>query len=57
MRSSPPMIADELRRQADSFIELQDLANSIARAHAPHPHPVHARPAGPAEVAPAGRTL
>ena len=29
--SSPPMAADELRRQADSFIELQDLAPEISR--------------------------
>ncbi|HZT52133.1 MAG TPA: NYN domain-containing protein [Stellaceae bacterium] len=33
IRSQPPMIADELRRQADSFIELQDLAPQIVRAH------------------------
>ncbi len=33
VRSSPPMIADELRRQADNFIELMDLANSIVRVH------------------------
>ncbi len=32
LRSAPPMVADELRRQADSFIELQDLAPQIARA-------------------------
>ena len=32
VRSSPPMLADELRRQADSFIEMQDLAPQIARA-------------------------
>ena len=32
LRSSPPMVADELRRQADSFIELQELAPQIARA-------------------------
>ena len=31
VRSSPPMVADELRRQADEFIELQDLAPQIAR--------------------------
>ncbi|MEC8777317.1 MAG: hypothetical protein VXX79_21040 [Pseudomonadota bacterium] len=31
------MIADELRRQADDFIELQDLANEISRAHQPRP--------------------
>jgi len=33
IRSSPPMVADELRRQADVFVELDDLANSIARMH------------------------
>jgi uncharacterized LabA/DUF88 family protein len=33
IRSSPPMVADELRRQADNFIELQDLASQIARVH------------------------
>ena len=31
VRSQPPMIADELRRQADCFIELQDLEPDIAR--------------------------
>ena len=29
--SSPPMAADELRRQADTFIELQELAPAISR--------------------------
>jgi uncharacterized LabA/DUF88 family protein len=33
IRSSPPMVADELRRQADVFVELQDLAPLIMRAH------------------------
>lgn len=33
--SNPPMVADELRRQADCFIELQDLAPEIARIQAP----------------------
>ena len=37
VKSNPPMIADELRRQADDFIELQDLAKEISRAHQPHP--------------------
>ena len=32
MRSQPPMVADELRRQADNFIELQDLAAMISRS-------------------------
>jgi uncharacterized LabA/DUF88 family protein len=31
IRSQPPMVADELRRQADNFIELQTLAPKIAR--------------------------
>lgn len=31
IRSAPPMVADELRRQADMFIELQDLAPQIMR--------------------------
>ncbi|MGE0724965.1 MAG: NYN domain-containing protein, partial [Alphaproteobacteria bacterium] len=34
-RSQPPMIADELRRQADVFIDLQDLAPTIQRNHVP----------------------
>ncbi len=35
IRSVPPMVSDELRRQADNFIELQDLAPSILRDHHP----------------------
>ena len=31
LRSQPPMVADELRRQADDFIELSELAPLIAR--------------------------
>ncbi len=31
IRSQPPMVADELRRQADFFIELQDLQPHIER--------------------------
>jgi uncharacterized LabA/DUF88 family protein len=31
IKSSPPMVADELRRQADNFVELADLAPLIAR--------------------------
>ncbi len=37
MRSSPPMVADELRRQADNFIELQDIMPHIARARTDMP--------------------
>jgi uncharacterized LabA/DUF88 family protein len=38
IRSSPPMVADELRRQADVFIELQDLGPQIMRAHSGGTH-------------------
>src|SRR5271170_2333832 len=41
VRSQPPMVADELRRQADHFLELQDLAPSIARKHQPRVHTAH----------------
>ena len=30
-RAHPPMVADELRRQADTFVELQDITQYIAR--------------------------
>lgn len=39
-RSQPPAVADELRRQADDFIELSDLASVVGRprvASAPRP--------------------
>ena len=42
IKSSPPMVADELRRQADDFIELSELAPLIARMPSERP----ARPAG-----------
>src|SRR5579872_5275965 len=38
VRSQPPMVADELRRQADHFLELQSLAPFIARKHQPRPY-------------------
>jgi uncharacterized LabA/DUF88 family protein len=34
VRTSPPMIADELRRQADQFIELADIAPEFTRRQA-----------------------
>ena len=34
-RSQPPMVADELRRQADTFVELHDLAPQIMRVREP----------------------
>ena len=46
LRTSPPMVADELRRQADMFIDLQDLAPRIEREHRPAGNrvPTPARP-------------
>ncbi|HYD31236.1 MAG TPA: NYN domain-containing protein [Azospirillaceae bacterium] len=41
VKSAPPMVADELRRQADNFIELQDLASQIARIHHHRESPHH----------------
>ena len=35
VRTQPPMAADELRRQADNFIELEELKPSIAREGGP----------------------
>jgi len=32
MRAQPPMVSDDLRRQADGFVELQDLGPLIGRA-------------------------
>ncbi len=37
MRSQPPMVADELRRQADNFVELGDLIDDIARVYEERP--------------------
>ncbi|HUC61968.1 MAG TPA: NYN domain-containing protein [Alphaproteobacteria bacterium] len=47
IRSQPPMVADELRRQADTFVELQDLAPQIQRIHQ-HREPVEHHNHGPA---------
>ena len=35
LHTSPPMVADELRRQADFFVDLRELEPEIARANAP----------------------
>lgn len=41
-RTSPPMIADELRRQADNFIELSDMNAEFGRQpHISHQHDGH----------------
>jgi uncharacterized LabA/DUF88 family protein len=49
IRSAPPMVADELRRQADNFMELQDLAPSIMRSHGSAPRPDDAGQSRPTE--------
>jgi uncharacterized LabA/DUF88 family protein len=36
VKSSPPMAADELRRQADSFVELADLKADVERPRSGH---------------------
>ena len=41
-RTQPPMMADELRRQADHFIDLVDLAQYIERAEVSSPATVQA---------------
>ena len=47
LRSQPPMVADELRRQADQFIDLADLEEEIGRAPPSRPpREPAARPAG-----------
>jgi uncharacterized LabA/DUF88 family protein len=50
IRSSPPMVADELRRQADQFLELADIAPEFTRRQTelrPRPVPVRHTPAEP----------
>lgn len=37
MRSQPPMIADELRRQADQYIDLESLRDVLGRNHSDRP--------------------
>jgi uncharacterized LabA/DUF88 family protein len=37
IRTSPPMIADELRRAADTFIDLETLRQDIERIHTSPP--------------------
>ncbi len=50
VRSQPPMIADELRRQADVFVELSDIQVAIAReGNARHHHHHHTEPTAVAD--------
>ena len=49
IKSSPPMVADELRRQADDFVELSELAPLIARSPSERtPRPAVANGSDPA---------
>jgi len=52
LRSQPPMIADELRRQADAFLDLADIKAEVSRRQLeprprPQPAPSAAAPAAP----------
>jgi len=49
VRSQPPMVADELRRQADVFVELEELSPLIARQHAPRQGQGQGQGQGPAQ--------
>ena len=56
VRTSPPMVADELRRQADQFVELADIAPEFTRRQTertrPPVRPIQAEPSSdPANVA------
>lgn len=45
IRTTPPMVSDELRRQADQFVELADIASNFTRRQTePRPRPVPVRP-------------
>jgi uncharacterized LabA/DUF88 family protein len=49
LKSQPPMASDDLRRQADAFVELADLSSIIGRpARAPLPRFIQ-EPAGAGE--------
>jgi uncharacterized LabA/DUF88 family protein len=58
IRSQPPMVADELRRQADNFIELNDISARIMRVHGHRDdhrdHPAYAADQGDDLDAPQG---
>ena len=54
IRTQPAMIADELRRQADAFLDLADLAEHITRRQV-EPHPRMASGNGPRSAPPPPR--
>ena len=53
IRTSPPMIADELRRQADEFLDLHVIAPNIER-RMPERGPERPQGAGPTGYGPTG---
>jgi len=54
IRTQPAMIADELRRQADQFLDLAEIAPEITRRQVePRPRPAPARPAERSRATPA----
>ena len=57
LQTQPAMVADELRRQADQFIDLADLENMICRDPASRPPPRDAAIAAPRSEAPVGRPV
>ena len=52
IRSQPPMVADELRRQADSFVDIADLQDAVARQHGPDDRQGFRRGRGPRDDLP-----
>lgn len=44
IRTQPPMVADELRRQADQFLDLADLQGRVAREYQARPAETRAAP-------------
>ncbi|HEY7687170.1 MAG TPA: NYN domain-containing protein [Dongiaceae bacterium] len=58
LQTQPPMVADELRRQADQFIDLADLEDQICRDPATRPvREPGSRPMRRAAAAPVASTL
>jgi uncharacterized LabA/DUF88 family protein len=55
LQTQPPMVADELRRQADQFIDLADLEDQVCRDQASRPvrEPREAAPSRARRPAPA----
>jgi uncharacterized LabA/DUF88 family protein len=55
LQTAPPMVADDLRRQADQFIDLADLEQMICRDPSSRPAAAPARPVERVERAPVER--